>query len=195
MPIKFLKIMGLFIFSFVAVHGSVNFFSTTTVQSRKVASLPISKMGKEQTAQYFFDIKTIAEYIAQNDHEISVITIQLQSVRSIKSGLQYHWNLPEGVEVVEGLLVDSVNEFSPEQTQDFTLKVKGFSKENLKYIRFEIIGDTELGPVKRVVLISTRPENSLEYQIQNNFLNSSSNSENNKLNILKNKFNPDNVVK
>lgn len=76
--------------------------------------------------------------------------------------VQYKWNLPEGVYLVEGSLNDSLAKMGPGEVAKTSITIKGFSKESLQLISFQsfvTIGDSQFGNSS---IISSRPDDSIE---------------------------------
>lgn len=164
-----------------------------SAQNRLVASVAVAKMGQEQMARQFFDLQTDLSQIAKSESDVSEIKVTLTALKSMNAGLNYKWNLPNGVNLLQGPLQDQLPSLAEGETKTFTVKVNGFSKELRKYLSFEIFGAANQFPVKQEVLVSSRIEDSLEYLIQQ----SEKKNRQNGVNKMgqKSKFSPENVVK
>lgn len=176
-------------------YSSVKFFMPEQ-KNRAIASYPITKLGKEQSARLLFDVKINSDDLAQTESGISTIKVRIDALKNINSALSYTWNLPQDVELVEGSPSDSLGEFSLNQSREFVIKVRGFSKQLRKFISFEVKGEFEQRPVHREILISSRIEDSFEYVIQQNELKRRKN-QHFKLGTdkTKSKFSPDRVIR
>ncbi len=175
-------------------YNGLHFFYLDKNNTRALASLPMSKISKDQSSQYLFEIILNTDELAQNNSDISVLKIKIQALKNFNSGLTYIWNLPQDIDVVEGYLTGPLEAFNANEEKEFILKVRNFSKQSKKFISFEVLGLLNEKNVRREVLISSRVEDSFEYTIQQNELNNRKN-QNNKLDIRKSKFDPENVVK
>ncbi len=162
-------------------------------QNRFLASVGISKMGKEQTARQFFDLQSDLSKISKSESDVSEIKVTFTALKSLNTGLHYQWVIPAGVNLVEGPLQDQLPALQPGEAKVLTLKVNGFSKQLRKYLSLEITGNANQFPVRQEVLVSSRIEDSLEYLIQQ----SEKQNRQNGVNKMgsKNKFSAENVVK
>lgn len=176
-------------------YSSVKFFKPE-LKNRFIASYTISKMGQEQNARALFNFKINTDELAITEDGISTIKVNIQALKNFNTGLIYNWKLPQDVEVIEGALSDNIGDFSENQSKEFFLRVRGFSKQLKKYINFEVQGEFNQKAIHREALISSRIEDSLEYMIQQNELNKSNNQFNKMGEVTpKSKFNPDNIVR
>ncbi len=146
--------------------ASVKFFSQPNENNRGLASLTFSKLGSEQFAKSLFNIKISHEELAQSNDDFSVVTVTIEAIKSFPAGLSYSWSLPDTANLIDGELSGSLEEFSAHQTKEFRIKVKGYSREVRTYISFAIRGGLDNKGVDRDVLISSRPEDSFEYVVQ-----------------------------
>lgn len=162
-------------------------------QNRSMASVITAKVGKEQMARQYFDIMTDQTKISKSESDVSEIKISFKAIRNLNEGLSYQWNLPSGVNLIEGPLQGAIQSLNAGEALVFTIKVNGFSKELKKYLSFEINGAANQMPIRQEVLISSRIEDSLEYLVQQSEKKNQQNGVN-KLN-KKSKFSPENVVK
>lgn len=147
-------------------YGSVKLFTQPNENNRGLASMTFSKMGSDQFAKTLFDAKIKNESVALSAVEVSTIKVSIESFKSFQSGLFYNWNLPENVELVEGSLSGDLQEFAANQTKELTIKVKGYSKETKNFISFTIKGNIADKKIERDLLVSSRPEDSFEYVVQ-----------------------------
>ena len=164
-------------------------------KNRAIASYPISKLGKEQNSRYFFDVKLNTEELALRDDGTSTLKINVEAVKNFDSGLVYSWNLPPDVDLIEGQLTENLGAFTAGQSKEFLIKVRQFSKQQKKFISFEIKGDVELRPINREILISSRVEDSFEYVIQQNEKKRKVQAQKLGEGKAKNKFSPERVVR
>lgn len=157
-----------FIISFGAVVGysSVKYLSRPNENNRGLASMTFSKLGTEQYAKTLFDIKIINESLAKNSDEESSLLVTIEAYKSLPTGLEYTWNLPDTVTLIQGQLTGTVDNFSARETKEFRIKVKGYSKEVRNYVSFTLKGHLENKQIERDVLVSSRPEDSFEYVVQ-----------------------------
>ena len=161
---------------------------------RFMASVPLAKIGQEQVSRSLFDVQLDQSQISKSDSDVSTLTVKVQAFKNLQSGLTYNWNLPSGVNVLNGQVQDQLGSMSIGEVKEITIQVIGFSKELKKYISFEIKGNQNQLPVRREVLISSRIEDSLEYLVQQSEIKKQ-NGGANKLDARKNKFSPENVIK
>ena len=194
MPISnLLKSVAVISLGVVVGYSSIKFFKPEE-KNRFMASYPISKLGKNQNSRLLFDIIVNTDELALTEDDISTIKVNIHALKNINAGLIYSWNLPEDIELIDGYLNDSLGVLTANQSKEFVIRVKGFSKSFKKFISFEVQGEFEQRPIHREILISSRIEDSLEYIIQQNELNKSKNQIN-KLDNGKTKFSLDRVVR
>ena len=178
----------------VTGYSLMKYSQQPTKQNRSMASIVTTKLGKEQVARQFFDLQTDLAQISKSDSDFSEIKVKMTALRSFGPGLSYKWNLPNGVNLLQGPLQDQVPTLQSGEEKEFVIKVTGFSKELRKYLSFEISGAANQLPVKQEVLVSSRMEDSLEYLIQQSAKKEQQNGIN-KLGTKKSKFDPENVIK
>lgn len=77
--------------------------------------------------------------------------------------LQYEWELPAGVDVIEGHTSDALPGIAEGQTARIDLKVRGFSSENLKLAKFKAYYASSEGQFGNTAIISSRPQDSFEF--------------------------------
>ncbi len=147
-------------------YNAVHLINQPSSINRQLASATFSKLGTEQFARNLFDVKIKNESIALTQDAVSTIRVTIEAYKSFPTGLLYRWNLPESAIVVEGPIEGSLYNFAENQTKEFTLKVKGYSKEIRNYISFSIKGELDQKKIERDVLASSRPEDSFEYVVQ-----------------------------
>lgn len=150
----------------VVGYSSVKYFKQPNENNRGIASITFSKLGSEQYAKSLFEVKIENESLAKKSDEESIIYVKIEAYKTLPEGLSYSWSIPDTVSVVEGVLAGPLNGFSAKETKEFRLKVKGYSKEVRSYISFAIKGTLDGKPVERDILVSSRPEDSFEYVVQ-----------------------------
>lgn len=164
-----------------------------SAQNRFVASVPIAKIGQEHIARVLFDLQLETE-LAKSESNVSTIKVKLEALKNFDNGLSYSWNIPTGVNMIEGPMQDQVGAMKAGEIKYFTLKVNGFSKELKKYLSFEVKGNTNQHSVRRELLVSSRVEDSLEYLVQQGEIKRQQNTIN-KLGSKKSKFAPENIIR
>ena len=179
--------------------------TTENYTLRTIASSPIMKLGAEQVSKNYFDVRITNESVAAYDKEISIVKATITTLRDIPEGLQYRWQLHQDM-ISTDSLTGTLPEMKVGTTQEFTLTVTGFSKEHNSHINFVILGQLAGQNIRRSVITSSRPEDSLGYLVEQNALKeaqeeASGTKKINKLNngkkpkTLKEKFNLNNVVR
>ena len=171
---------------------------SSTSQSRLIASMKpsttFSKIGQEQVARVLFDLKLETE-IAKTEANVSTIKIKIQALKNLSSGLYYSWNIPSGINLLEGPLQHQVGVMQAGEVKYFILKINGFSKEVKKYLSFEIKGNANQLNVRQEVLVSSRLEDSLEYLVQQGEIRKQNDSIDKFGTTKKNKFAPENIIR
>lgn len=171
---------------------------------RTIASSPITKLGVEQVSRNYFDVRINNESVATNDKEVSIVKATVTARMDIPAGLQYKWQLRQDM-ISSDNLVGSLPTLKAGTSQDFIIHVTGFSKEMNSHINFVVLGQLGEQNVRRSVITSSRPEDSLGYLVEQNALKEAEEAQNskklNKLNngkktkTLKEKFDLNNVVR
>ncbi len=147
-------------------YSLVKYFNQPNESNRGLASVTYSKLGSEQFSKTLFQIKISNETLAENKDEVSVVYVNIEALKSIPEGLTYNWNLPDTVTIVEGDLAGPLAGFASHDVKEFRLKVKGYSREVRNFISFTVKGNLDNKQIERDVLVSSRPEDSFEYVVQ-----------------------------
>lgn len=160
-------------FSIVAISAFVGYAAVSYIQqvnspNRFLASATVSKMASAHFSRSVFDIKVTNVLIGATEADPSVVQVDVEVFKALPAGLPYSWNIPDDVTILEGQQAGQFAEFSANQIQTITLKIKGYNKTKKSYLGFYI--DGTLGNVKlqRNALLSSRPEDSFEYVVQQN---------------------------
>ncbi len=147
-------------------YSSVRSLMTTNSPNRYLASATMSKMAVEQYSKTIMDIKVTKSDIGLIDSDTSIVEVSIEALQPIAAGISFAWNLPEGVSVIEGAQYGLLPDFAANQIHEFRLKISGFNKTKKSFISFLITGDYGNTKVKQEVLLSSRPEDSFEYVVQ-----------------------------
>lgn len=145
-----------------AAMWSASFFSGPS--SREIASsAPLKKplmMGKSLALVQV----SVRAPNGIPDHESQEVTLVgwVYLAQNIPQDLQYKWELPEGVSVVDGVAEDSWHGMKEGETAETRITVTGFSKESLKLIALHGYvkdGEAEVG---NSAVLTSRPDDSFE---------------------------------
>lgn len=98
------------------------------------------------------------------DSETQEVTLvgRVRLNQAINSDLNFKWELPEGVHVVDGQIEDSWSQIASGQTAETHITLTGFSRESLRLVAlhgFVRSGDEEFG---NSASLTSRPEDSYE---------------------------------
>jgi hypothetical protein len=126
----------------------------------------MSKMASEQVSKSLIDMRLRNLEVGLLADDVSTIRMTLQTFKPIPAGVNYTWNLPSDVQLVEGKISDQLPEMAANQTKEIIIKVKSYNKIKKSYISFLIEGNVENTNFKRESLVSSRPEDSFEYVVQ-----------------------------
>lgn len=184
-------------FAVMFIGGLIGYYGMLFLKSspdRGLASYSSSKISKYENAHYYFDIKVTPDELSQIDDGLSKITITVTALRDFSEDLTYTWQLPDSVEFVSGEKSGLLGSFKQNESKQYVLHLKKFSKEFRRYLSFEIDGTLDQRKVHKEVLISSRPEDSFEYLVQKRAAKKGPNLFN-KLNIEKNKYSPENIIR
>ncbi len=103
----------------------------------------------------------------EKDSDSVIVVAHVHSPFDFKSPLNFKWKLGENVILEEGLLTGAANELLASEEQTFTIKVKGFSREQNHHIAFEIRGVQNNHQITGDALVASDLENTFENTVQN----------------------------
>lgn len=93
--------------------------------------------------------------------ETSEIVAVAQLPENYNGPIQYKWFLGDGVQLEEGLLENKIDNYQKSKLI-VQIKVKGFKKDNLRHVRFEIFGEHSRRRIFADGIVSSQQENSFE---------------------------------
>ncbi len=132
------------------------FSSCTQKKDRSGLSfIPRTELGYRGAVDRTIQLKFNVE---QSD--ISEVSAVVQTPESYKGILNFKWFLGDGVQLESGQLEGQFN--NKKSKTILQIKVKNFTSENLKHIRFEISGDQAGRRVFADGIISSQQKNSFE---------------------------------
>lgn len=135
------------------------------VSTRNTASIPLTKLGVDQASYDYIDIKIENVSLAEKKEGISLVQVRITALRDIPSALNYQWVL--GKEVTTSETLDGILEpLTQGQSKVFELRVQNYSKEWQSHVSMSLTGDLSGHQVRRDVIVSSRPEDSFEYVVQ-----------------------------
>ncbi|MCM2353884.1 MAG: hypothetical protein NDI63_09745 [Pseudobdellovibrio sp.] len=135
------------------------------VSTRNTASIPLTKLGVDQASYDYIDIKIENVSLADKKEGTSLVQVRITALRDIPSALNYQWIL--GKEVTTSQNLDGILEpLTQGQSKVFELRVQNYSKEWQSHVSLNLNGDLSGHQVRRDVIISSRPEDSFEYVVQ-----------------------------
>ncbi len=160
-------------FSIVAVsaiigYSAVSFIQQASSPNRFIASMTMSKMASEQFSKTVFDVRVMNTDIGLTESDTSTVQVTVEAFKALPAGLPYSWNLPDDVLIIDGAQQGVFAAFNENQSQTITLKVKGYNKSKKSYLSFSVNGNLDSVKLHREVLLSSRPEDSFEYIVQQN---------------------------
>lgn len=135
------------------------------VSTRNTASIPLTKLGVDQASYDYIDIKIENVSLAEKKEGTSLVQVRITALRDIPSALNYQWVL--GKEVTTSETLDGILEpLTQGQSKVFELRVQNYSKEWQSHVSMSLTGDLSGHQVRRDVIVSSRPEDSFEYVVQ-----------------------------
>ncbi|WP_409478446.1 hypothetical protein [Pseudobdellovibrio sp. HCB154] len=159
------------------------------VSTRNTASIPLTKLGVDQASYDYIDLKIENVSLADKKEGTSLVQVRITALRDIPSALNYQWVL--GKEVTTSEPLDGILEpLTQGQSKVFELRVQNYSKEWQSHVSMSLTGDLSGHQVRRDVIVSSRPEDSFEYVVQQAALaeeQAKKNSPSGKLQTLNNK--------
>lgn len=148
-------------------YGTMKYIQKESSPNRYLASMSMGKMANEQFAKSVFDIKVKNVEVGLAETDPSTVQVSIEAFNDLPEGLSYNWNLPEDISITEGAQQGLLPKFSANEVQTLELKIKGYNKAKKSFISFSIEGTLGSTKLKREVLLSSRPEDSFEYIVQN----------------------------
>lgn len=133
--------------------------------SRNTASVPLTKIGLDQASFDYIDMKIDNASLAEKKDGTSLVQVRITALKDIPSQLKYKWILGKEVftsENLEGVL----EPLAQGQSTVFEVRVQNYSKEWQSHVSLELTGDLSGHQVQREVMVSSRPEDSFEYVVQ-----------------------------
>jgi hypothetical protein len=121
------------------------------VIGKQLATMTIEVVGPEAYPDNNTEVVELVGFITQH--------------LAADSTLAYEWSLPEGVELIQGPLSNSLGNFPMGRPQQVSILVRGFSREKQKLISLRthvFVGTTPL--VASAVIVS-RPEDTTEAKV------------------------------
>ncbi len=161
-----LKSFSVVALSALVGYGSVKYIQQANSPNRYLASMKMGKMASEQFAKTVFDIQVKNIQIGLTEKDLSTVQVSIEAFKPLPAGLSFSWNLPDDVSVAEGNQQGFLTEFSANQIQTLTLKIKGYNKTKKSFLSFSLNGSIDNVPLHREALLSSRPEDSFEYVVQ-----------------------------
>lgn len=133
--------------------------------SRNTASIPLTKIGVDQASYSFLDMKIENVSLAEKTEETSLVQVRITALRDIPAALNYKWILGRDVsssEPLEGIL----EPLTQGQSKVYEIRVQNYSREFQSHVSLALSGDLSGHNVQREVIVSSRPEDSFEYVVQ-----------------------------
>lgn len=161
-----LKSFSIVALSALVGYGSVKYFQQANSPNRYLASMKMGKMASEQFSKTVFDIQVKNLEIGITEKDISTVQVSIDAFKPLPAGLSFSWNLPDDVSIVEGTQQGFLTEFSANQIQTLVLKIKGYNKTKKSFLSFSLTGSIDNVSLHREALLSSRPEDSFEYVVQ-----------------------------
>lgn len=194
--------------SIVSVGLLIGYFGALSIKdhslkanqnNRYLASVHMTKLATVQNAQTHFEIQVKNESVAISNDETSIVKVIITPYFDTEADLNYSWITPENIQVISGSVAGHISRLEKDKSIELSLDITGYSKETRNYISFEITGKINSIPIKQDVLLTSRPEDSFEYLVQQNAMteDKKKNSANrsNTTSESKKRFDPKNIIR
>ena len=150
-------------------YGITRFMNTSEysvdMASRDTASIPLTKIGLDQASFDYIDMKIDNVSLAEKLGETSVVQVRITALKNIPTPLKFKWILGKDVNTAENL--EGVLEpLAQGESKIYELRVQNYSREFNSHVSMELSGDLSGHQVQREVIVSSRPEDSFEYVVQ-----------------------------
>lgn len=147
-------------------YGVTRFMhSEYEIASRSTASIPLTKIGVDQASYNYIDMKIENASLAEKNGETSLVQVHITALKDIPTALNYKWILGKDVstsEPLEGVL----EPLKQGESKVYEIRVQNYSKEFQSHVSLALSGDLSGHNVQREVIVSSRPEDSFEYVVQ-----------------------------
>lgn len=161
-----LKTMAVSLLGIIFGYSVTQFVhSETTAPSRQLASAPFLKLGVNHILHDHLDMKIENTAVAENQDQTSLVQIKITALKNVSVPLNYQWILGKDVITSENL-TGVLQPLAAGESHILELRVQKFSKEWQSHVSLSISGEIAGQPAQREVIVSSRPEDSFEYVVQ-----------------------------
>lgn len=161
--------------------------------NRTMASATFSKLGQDQVADQFLELKADLSLLALKNTETSEVSVKLTALKNISDGLTYKWRIPAHVKLLEGNRAGQIPNLKAGEVIELKIKLSDFSKESRRYISLKVHGTSNSLQLKKEMLLSSRMEDAIEYKLHQSEIKKE--NQINSFSKKKNKFSPENVIR
>lgn len=130
--------------------------SIVTTKSNLWAPAPL---GKHLA---LFKVEIASSEIPDSEDDETLLTGRILVNQEFNSDLEYAWDLPEEVQVIEGNTSDTLAGLQKGQIVELKLTVTGFSKEKQKLISLQASGKKGAEILGTSAMLASRPEDTWE---------------------------------
>lgn len=145
--------------------NSLEMASIAPIENRRT----LTKLASQQIYQDYFDVRIKHDSISKNAEGQSIVKAIVTAKKDLPAGLNYQWKLGEGVTSSSPHMNGQLGAIKNGEKQEISLSVYGFTKLSKKYLSFAIFGKIDQHDLHKENLSSSRPEDSFEYIVQQNF--------------------------
>lgn len=135
------------------------------IASRNTASVPLTKLGLDQASFDYIDIKIENVSLAEKKEDPSIVQVRVTALKDIPAALNYKWILGKDVITTDNL-EGVIEPLTQGQSKVYELRVENYSKEWQSHVSLSLSGNMLGHTVARDVIVSSRPEDSFEYVVQ-----------------------------
>ena len=147
-------------------YGITRFMhSDVSMSERQLASIPLTKLGLDQASFDYIDLKIENLSLSEKKEDTSLVQVKITALKDIPSALDYQWILGKEVTSSE-ILTGTLEPMNKGESKVFELRVQNYSKEWQSHVSISLTGDLSGHRVQREVIVSSRPEDSFEYVVQ-----------------------------
>lgn len=161
-----LKLTAVSVFGIILGAATMWLFQSKQEKlQRKAASVDTGKL-KFLNGKNLTNIQVrlaLPENLPNEDDKDVTLTALVYVSNERSETLEYEWELPNGVEVVQGHVSDSLPGIKQGQTARVDLVVRGFSSQNLKLVTFKAYYQSNEGQFGNSAILSSRPQDSFEF--------------------------------
>jgi hypothetical protein len=146
---------------FVSIMGIGFGYGVTRLMHEELST----KLCFDEASFNYFDLKIENVSVGDKKDDVALVHVTITALQDLPSSLNYKWILGKDVttgEPAEG----TIPQLKQGDSQVLELRVQNYSKEWQSHVSIAFSGNFSGHNVQREVIVSSRPEDSFEYVVQ-----------------------------